>query len=622
MNKRIKELAKKITKARHSYYNDDPIASDTVFDAWIDELEKLDPTNPAVTGIGAVAVSEWKKAQHSVPMGSLNKVNEPSELRRWAEDCNLKTGVFFTEKLDGISINTVWENGELAQAITRGDGTTGEDITVNVKRMKGIPKKVKGFTGSIRGEIVLCRSDHKKYFKDYSNPRNAASGVAKRYDGEGAEHLTVMMYTVNGKDFNTEQEQMDWIASLGLIVPPYKTFLSVDDAIKHYDKYGDELRDKLDYDIDGVVIRVNDMAQQFALGEKNHRPKGAIAFKFAAETRETTIRNIVWQVGNSGRITPVAEFDTVELVGAKIKRASLYNFAYVKEIGVDVGAKAIVSRANDVIPRVTEVSEGTGKIAQPPKKCPECNGATNWSGEYLVCTNKKDCPAQKIGRLKTWINELNILEWGEGILQRVIDAGIVDDVGDLYRLTVDQIKDLDRMGIRSAKKLVGIMEKHKEVPLENVIGGLGIDNVATTTTKLIISAGYDTLDAMRAMSEAQLEKIDGFGAIKAEAFYNGLRDNQGRIDDILASGVTIKARVKGKFTGTTFCFTGAMDTPRPQLQKLVQENGGDIKKSVGKGLTFLVIADPNSTSSKAKAARKLGTELISESDFMQMLYPC
>ena len=255
----------------------------------------------------------------------------------------------------------------------------------------------------------------------------------------------------------------------------------------------------------------------------------------------------------------------------------------------------------------------------PPKQCPSCFFPAEFSGEYLVCTNKQTCPAQKIGRLKVWIKELNILEWGEGILQRVIDAGIVNDVGDLYRLTVDQIKDLDRMGLRSANKLVKIMEQHKEIPLENLIGGLNIENVATTTTKLVIKAGYDTLDAIRNVSKADLERIDGFGSIKAKALYNGLRENQGRIQDILAAGVIVKAKIKGSLTGHSFCFTGSMDTPRPQLQKMVEENGGDIKKSVGKGLVFLVIADPNSTSSKAKAARKLGTKLISEKDFMKML---
>jgi DNA ligase (NAD+) len=625
VSNRIQELADKIIRARDIYYNSssekkDALVSDAIYDAWVDELTKLDPDNPAVTTIGApVGVTEWKKAVHSVPMPSLNKVNTESEFQSWAKDCNTASNFFFTEKLDGISINTLWEKGVLVQAITRGDGSIGEDITVNVKQMKGIPAKLKKpFTGHIRGEIVLLKSDHKKYFADYSNPRNAASGVAKRYDGQGVGHLTAMMYTCN-EDFKTEYEQFQYLDSLGLITPPCSLQKTIANVIAEYLRYQNNLRETLDYDIDGIVIRIDDIAKQFALGERNHRPKGAIAFKFAAETRETTLRKLVWQVGNSGRITPVAEFDKVELVGAKIERASLYNYAYIKEIGADVGAKVIVSRANDVIPRVEEVSQSTGTVAQAPKKCPECQSDTKWSGEYLLCSNKTSCPAQVIGRLKTWIRELNILEWGDGVLQRTIDAGLVSDVDDLYLLTPEQLECLDRMGKRSAKKLVDIMAQFKEIPLENLIGGLGIDGVATSTTKLIINAGYDTLDDIMKMSQAQLSAIAGFGNIRAEAFYYGLRLNKPRIDKILAAGVKIKPRVKGALTGKSFCFTGTMEKPRPQLQKMVEENGGDVKKSVGKGLQYLVIADPNSTSSKAEAARKLGTKLISEQDFLNML---
>jgi len=249
---------------------------------------------------------------------------------------------------------------------------------------------------------------------------------------------------------------------------------------------------------------------------------------------------------------------------------------------------------------------------QPPKLCPECLEPTIFEGEYLICSNKDTCPAQSLGRLKIWISENNILEWGDKVLKKVLDTGLASDVGDLYRLTENQLSNLDRMGEKSAHNLVEILKKHRSIPLENLIGGLGIENAATSTTKLVIKAGYDTLDAIFSMSISEFEAIDGFGEIKAKAFYNGLKENKSRIDDILSSGVSIRPPIRGTLTGKTLCFTGKSTLPRPQLHKLVNENGGEIKKSVGKSVDYLVIADPSSTSSKANAARKLGVKLISE----------
>ena len=620
---RIQKLENKIARARDKYYNEQPEVSDKVFDAWVDELASLDPNNKQITNVGAAPKNNaWPKAQHKFAMSSLNKVNTPTEFKRWASDCKAKK-ILLTQKLDGISINTIWKDGELIRAITRGDGTTGEDITRNVRKMKGIPKKLKKkFTGNLRGEIILLKSDHKKHFSDYANPRNAASGIAKRYDGKGNEHLTVMMYQlVAGVNFDTEGAQFSYLESLGVLVPEWNVYSNLDEAIAEYTQYENKLRDKLDYEIDGMVARVDSVADQLALGEKNHRPKGAIAFKFAAEARETTLRNIVWQVGNSGRITPVAEFDTIELVGAKISRATLYNYSYIRKLNIYIGCKIIVSRANDVIPRVEEVVLTNQKV-QPfrrPTFCPECNKPITRSGEYLICTNRQGCPAQALGRLKTWIAENGILEWGDKVLIQLLDKGLVSDVGDLYRLEPEEIAKLDRMGKKSAQNLVDILQKHKSIPLENFIGGLGIEGVATTTTKIIIRAGYDTLDAIMKMTLCDLEALEGFGATRAQAFYDGLRENKVRIEDIQKAGVKIKDRVKGKLTGKTFCFTGKSSLPRPQLHKLVAEAGGDVKKSVSKDLSYLVVADKNSTSSKMLAAKKLGIGVLSEKEFLAIL---
>ena len=357
---RIVELANKITQARIDYYNNQPNVSDKVYDAWSDELRVLDHNHIALTAVGApIASSEWKKAKHQVPMGSLNKVNAPTEMSDWAKDKSHKDGLFVTEKLDGLSIELIYEHGKLVQAITRGDGEIGEDITVNVAKMTGVNIDLKiDFNGSLRGEIIMLKSNHKKFFADKANPRNAASGTSKRLDGVGVDKLNILFYQVLGDvDFKTEVEQFTWLTDHKLAAPNYWVYKTIDQVNKHWRIYQDVNREKLDYDIDGLVIRINDMAKQMALGDKDLRPLGAMAFKFDNECRETTLLGVVWEVGNSGRITPVAILEPVVVCGAEIKRASLHNVKWVEELDLHIGCKVLVSRRNDVIPYVEEKVE-------------------------------------------------------------------------------------------------------------------------------------------------------------------------------------------------------------------------------------------------------------------------
>jgi DNA ligase (NAD+) len=616
---RILELSNKIEQARKDYYNSTPTVSDRVYDAWFDELSKLDPSNPAVTAVGApIQITEWKKVKHEQVMNSLNKVNSFDEFQIWAKECSAKK-FLICDKLDGLSVSLKYENGKLVCGASRGNGEIGENITQNVRKMEGVQTKLTSkFNGHVRGEIVLRRSNHKKYFSEYANPRNAASGISKRLDGKGNEHLTVICYSIEGEDYDTEQELFKALDQMGFLTPTYKTG-TLAEVLKTYEQYQDEIRDTLDYDIDGLVIRVDDRADQLALGEKNHRPKGAIAFKFDAALAETTIRNVIWQVGDTGRVTPVAEFDPVSLMGATVTRASLYNMAYVQELGLDIGATVLVKRANDVVPRCEELVKGTGKILSAPKKCPDCDGLLTNDGEYIRCTNSKECPSQVLGRINKWIKELGILEWGAKQIQKMIDAGLVVDVADIYRLKANDIAGLDKLGDKSAQNLIAELDKYREVTLENLIGGLTINGIATSSVKLVTAAGYDKLDDLFKITEAQLENIPGFGSIRAEAFVTGMAENRKRIEDILSAGVKIKAKVKGVLSGRSFCFTGTMSTPRAKLQKMVEDAGGDVKNSVGKGLSYLIIADPASTSSKAKAARKFGTVLLSEAEFAKLV---
>lgn len=620
-----------------AYYNDHkPIVSDPIYDGIKDKLRNLSKSfspeskadekiairlEDALTRVGAPPPKDgkWPKIKHEYLMQSLNKVNLPEELFDWHKKCGEAKSLFIVEKLDGISVSLKYENGIFILGATRGDGEEGEDISRNVRKMKGVPNKLsQNFTGYIKGEIILFHSDWKEHLPELANPRNGAGGVAKRIDGQGVKHLTVLVYAIEGKDFTTEEQTFEYLKELGFNTPNYYIG-DLKQANSLWRLYMDKTRKSLDYEIDGLVVRINDKAHQLSLGEENHKPKGAIAFKFESPEAETVITNIICQVGDTGRITPVAEFNTVELLGAKIERASLHNFSLVKDLGINIGATVIVERSNDVIPGIKEVTKECNGYFPIPDICPVCSTATVRDGEYVFCPNKKECPPQIIGRVNKWVKELGILEWGESILTKLIKAGKVEDVYDLYLLKADDITALERMGDKGAKTLLAEIDKYRVITLENFLGGLCINGIATSTVKSVIDAGHDTLDKIQKLSIRQLESIPGFAHTRALAFHNGLIENEDRIKRILDAGVSIKPRVKGVLTGKSFAFTGTMETPRATLQKMVEEAGGEVKKSVGKDCTYLVISDPSSNSSKAQAARKIGIKLISEEDFLKMI---
>jgi len=629
-NDRIVELENLINKARHDYYNSTPTVSDAVFDAWVDELSGLKPTSPAVTAVGAPPVSEWVKVTHSIQMGSLNKVNTLDELSAWIMSTGeSKTApLLASEKLDGLSIEVSYVKGTFSRAVTRGDGATGEDISVNVAKMQGIPSKLsKGFTGVLRGEIILKKSDHTKYFPQYANPRNAASGIAKRYDGQGCEHLTVMFYKVaEGKDFETEGEQFLWLSNeMGLLVPNWYITAMTPGIRTPQDlwlEYQQFKRNELDYEIDGLVICLNNIAAQLALGEVDNRPKGSVAFKFAPMTKESVLRRIDWQVGGTGRLTPVAIFDPTPLAGVTITNATLYNWGYIKSLGLSLGCKILISRAGDVIPRIEariDDQKATDVIVEPPMTCPVCGSPTQMEGEYVICPNTAGCPAQTVGRVKRYIVGMGIKEWGDGLIEKLVESKLVTDASDLYRLTEDQLASIDRMGSKSASTVVKKLKEHYKVSLETLLGSLSIPLCAEATIKMATSAGFDSLEKLKGASIEQLSTVEGLGPVKAQALWTWLQKEGQIVAKLISFGVEIEEKIHGKLTGKSFCFTGASSKPRNELEELVKQAGGEVKKSVGKKLTYLVMADANSTSSKAQAARKNGTTCISEVEFMKML---
>jgi DNA ligase (NAD+) len=625
---RADELAERLERLRASYYGGKPEVSDAAYDALEDELRAIDPTHVVLAKVGSAAlVAEWPKGRHEIPMGSLNKAVDEAELRTWLERCEellakeghapISSELFVAEKLDGISIEVIYRDGKLAEAITRGDGEHGERITENVARMKGVPRKVAiDRPVSFRGEIILRLSDMKRpFFATVTSPRNAAAGTSKRFDGTGSEYLTVLFYDVaDHVEFATEREKFAWLRKQGLATPR-TAFGTFDEVMALYHQYASGVRASLDYEIDGLVVYVDSLHAQALLGEVNHRPRGAVAFKFASPAKVTRVVAITWDTGPSGRITPVALVAPVELAGATVQRASLHNAANVRALGIAVGDEVLVSRRNDVIPYVEEVVEKKGTPAEAPTACPRCAAPIFVEGEYLICRNAV-CPAIVEGRIQNWIGAINALEWGDKLVAQLVESGKVKEPRDLYRLTVEDIASLDRRGEKSAKKCLEQLASRLPLTLPVFIAALGMENFALQTARLLVSAGYDSLDKMLAAKEEELAAVAGLGPIKAANVVRGLASRRDEIGRLLEDPrlVPVALEQQGPLAGLTFCFTGSSSRPRAELTSLVEKNGGRVLSGVTKDLAYLVIADPESTSSKAVKARKFGTKLITEAD--------
>ncbi|MBI2376243.1 MAG: NAD-dependent DNA ligase LigA [Deltaproteobacteria bacterium] len=634
--------AGKLVSTSHAYYAGDFRVADTDYKALFLELEAAAPDHPALEAVVPPMGREWKKAQHELPMGSLNKVNSEEELLAWVERCDelaktagatpLGGDLVITEKLDGLSVELVYEGGLLEAGITRGDGAIGERITPNVAVMRGVPQRIPHQARlSVRGEILLSKDGgeelaaHKREvdrrFTGLTSLRNAASGQARAKEPRllpACRYLQVLAYDVEGIDSELEREKLDHLRALGFATPP-AVFGDRSVVVETYRAYASGKRSALGYEIDGLVIRSNSMRTAALLGELNNRPRAAVALKFENEMKVSTLREIRWETGPTGRITPVALIDPVLLAGATVVRASLHNLARVTELGIGVGDQVLVSRRNDVIPYVEKVEVKGPEVARAPSSCARCGVAISRDGEYIVCRNDQ-CPAKRIGRLSIWVRQLDLLAFGEKTLERLFEEGLAREPADLYRLTRDKISSLDGFGDISAKKLLEQLEATKQVPLPQLIAALGIESVSLETGKLLLKAGLDTFEKIASASAEQLARIPGLGEIKAERIVEGIKSRREEVDRLRAVGVVpVAPREGGPLFGLSFCFSGAHSRPRKVLHGIVEKNGGQIANDVTKGLSYLVLADATSNSSKAQKARKLGTEVIDEEGFLAIV---
>jgi DNA ligase (NAD+) len=599
-------------------------------------LARAHPDHPVLLDIVPARGREWPKSSHEIPMGSLNKVTSDEELQAWATRCDELAGkagllpisdhLAVTEKLDGISIELVYDGGRFETAITRGDGEVGERIGPNVRRMQNIPSQIahRGRV-SVRGEIIMAKSDAEPFvaFKQRVDPkferlkslRNTASGIARTKDLKhlpACRFLRGVFYDVEGVEgLDTEVDKMAWLEAAGFVVPFFTT-TDVEGVTQLHARYQDETRESLDHDIDGLVVRANDIAAFTILGELNRRPRAAVAFKFGHEMQVTSLLGIEWSTGDTGRITPVARIEPVFLAGAEVRNASLHNLGLVQSLGVGVGDQVLVSRRGDVIPYVEDVVVDGGQTESPPETCDVCQTPVQRDGEYLVCPNPA-CPARMRGRIKVWIKQLGLLEWGERTIETLFERGLVQEPADLYRLDAEDITSLHGYGDTTARKLLDPLRARMRIELPTFIAALAIPGVSRETGRLLTRAGWNELERLSAATVEQLAAVDGLGEIKAERIVSGLTERRDEIQRLRELGVEpVPPEEGGPLHGLSFCFSGAHSRPRKELVAWVEELGGRVTSGVSKELDYLVLADPGSTSSKAAKARKLGVGIIDE----------
>ncbi len=651
---RIRELEREIRRHRELYYTRTPEISDAEFDALEDELRDLDPDNPVLSEVGApvrgkaapdvdLSVAGLPTKRHKIPMGSLEKIAE-DRLDAWAE----KAGPLFLvqEKLDGISLEIEYEKGRMIDAITRGDGFTGELVTHNavhfehVKRDLGLP-----FTGSVRGEVILRRSVFDRHFagEDFSNPRNTVSGTVRKKHGDRSlnRHFEMYFYDVvaEGRELATEREKMDYLeGELGLRLAVTHRDQSWSGVRQIYREYlGTEERPgkrvELDYEIDGLVVRADSIAKQRELGTLHNRPRFAMAYKFPSVGRETVLRGIDWSLGIGGRVTPVARVEPVQVGGVTVSNITLHNADYIRTLGLRAGDVVLVERKGDVIPQVVRVVDSRGGAEpRPPSSCPVCSAQLEVSGKHFRCPNR-DCPGKPYGDLMKWIGEMEIDSLGEKWAAILIEKGLVQGPEDLYSLTADQLVPLDRMGETLAAKIVRNVAESRRPTLDQFIAALNIPEFSRQRVQVLMLAGYDSLEKLQAAAVEDLAAVKGFAEILAEKAASGLAARRDRIDRLLRAGITIqkpepRAEASGPLAGKTFCFTGAIKKTDPatgkpytrkQMEGLVTKLGGRALSDVTAKLDYLVMADPDSKSSKAEKARKMGTRILSEEELFGMV---
>ena len=644
--KKMEELIREIEKHNYNYYVlDNPTISDSEYDKLYYSLVDLEketgiilPYSPTQR-VGDTVLEGFTKKRHEVPLYSLNKVRDFSDLEEWCNDMRKvdKTTDFAVEyKFDGLNLVIEYENGLFKSATTRGNGSIGEDVSLQVKTIKTVPLQIK-FKGRliVQGEGMMTNKSFAEYNKTATeklkNPRNAVAGAIRNLDVKetAKRNLDFFCYSIllcEGEKFATQKQMHEFLVENGFQTGNYFKICTDVKEIIHCINEIDLVKSKLDVMIDGMVIKVNNVAPREEIGFTAKFPKWAIAYKFEAQEATTLLKNVVWQVGRSGRVTPIAELEPVELAGATIRRATLNNIDDIRRKDVYINARVFVRRSNEVIPEImglAEKNENSVEIMEPDF-CPCCKSKLVKRGPLLYCENHLGCRDQVVDRLSHFTSReaFNI----EGLSEKTIEA-LYDNLGvrkesDLFKLKLEDLLKLENFKEKKSKNIINSLQNSKNVEFYRFLLALGIAEVGVKTAK-DIAKHFKTLENLKNASKEEILKIDDIGEIIADNIYNFFKEryNIDEIDSLLGCGVKIKEvellQTNPNITGKTFVLTGTLTKPRGEVETLIESLGGKTSSSVSKNTDYVLAGE--SAGSKLDKARALGVKVINEEEFNDLL---
>ena len=659
---KIKELRAELEAHNHRYYVlDDPTITDYEFDQLLRTLQELEQDNPDLFDpnsptqrVGGTVTKNFKTVRHDHRMYSLDNSYSKQDLLEWEKRLfkviEQPVQYMCELKYDGASISLTYEDGFLLRAVTRGDGLQGDEVTANIRTIKSVPLQVNTPANGrfdIRGEIIITKLGFEALnaerrandLEEFKNPRNTASGSLKLQDSaEVAKRpLSCLLYTIQGANWpiRTQDDMLNQARSFGFKVPKEARLAHDMDQVLDFIDYWDSHRHELPYEIDGVVIKVNDLVQQESLGYTAKAPRWAMAYKFKAEEATTQLKKVVYQVGRTGAITPVAELDPVQLAGTVVKRASLHNADQIEKLDLHLGDTVAVEKGGEIIPKITSVKVELRPEHAPGirfiEHCPECNTALiRKDGEAQhYCPNEQNCPPQIAGRIQHFISRkaMNIDGLGEETVTLMVKQGLIVDFADLFTLTPEVIIPLERMGEKSAQNLVlGVQESIKQ-PYHKVLYALGIRHVGETVAKKL-SQAFPNIDLLRQASLQELLEVDDIGQKIAESLqsYFASEEHWARIERLKNYGCQFEVTNSDKqvaqsqkLSGLSFVVSGVFQSlSRDELKQLISHHSGKVVGSISGKTSYIVAGDQMGPSKRIKA-EKLGIPIVSEEEFLKML---
>lgn len=620
----IKDKIKLLEQWDDAYYNKDcSLVSDEKYDLVKDYVyRKLPPDSPELKvllqKVGHKASSGWKKESHTITMGSQNKVSNAEAIQDWwksvlKEIDEKEPESVLQHKMDGFSLELKYQSGRLVAAVTRGDGSVGENITANAIRFRDVPRILPvNVDVVVRGEGYITKEDYETLQnatgQRYKNPRNAASGISRRYDGQFSEFVRVTAYDVNAK-VSTELEKIEVLRKLGFNPVITYSCSGLDAVLEKYQEYKDSARELLSYWIDGLVLKLNALSIQESLGELMNKPNGQVALKFSSDQAITPLIEVSAQVGRTGKVTPLGLLEPVELMGSTVSKATLHNFAWIEANFISPGAEVVIEKKGDIIPQVVDIVT-PGKGYSRIQSCPSCEGDLEWDGVNLWCRNE-GCKGRETARIGYWMKTLDIKGYSDSFVQKLWDTGKVRNVGDLYRLTPDDLAVIDGLGTKTAKGFLRALKDTSSMYLEQFIVALGIPTVSTSTAQFLVDS-FKTWDRIVSLRPEELQTMPGFAKVSAQNTVQGIREILGMAEELLKV-ITIKEKKKGSLSGLSFCVTGSLSSmSRKEFEAFVVEHGGVFKSSVAAGLDYLVTNTPDSGSGKNAKVAKINSKLAAD----------